>query len=225
MKLVSQLLCGLPHGARILEVGCGNGNVLRFLERAAAGKNPVVGMDYFGEGLEFARRRTTCPLIRGDLRSPPFEHPFHLVGMFDVLEHIPDDGEALEHLRETMEPDGILMLTVPADPALWSVFDEASGHCRRYTTDSLRRAAEAAGFRVERLTPFMASIYPLVRLKRGMTQGRRVTAEQAVAEELKIVPVLNGLLYRMLAAEGEWLTSGHSLPFGSSLMAVLRKRA
>jgi SAM-dependent methyltransferase len=222
LQLVSQLLKGFPPGARMLEVGCGNGNVLRFLERTAG--NRLVGMDFFEEGLEFAKQRTTCPLIRADLRNPPFQHPFHLIGMFDVLEHIPDDVNALARLRSTLEPNGIVFLTVPADPALWSVFDEASGHCRRYTADTLRQTAEAAGYIVERLTPFMASIYLFVWLKRRAARPRSVNMEQAVAEELKIVPVLNGLFYRMLAAEGKWLASGHSLPFGSSLMAVLRKR-
>ena len=208
----------------MLEVGCGDGNVLRFLERTGGG-NPIVGMDFFGEGLDFARQRTTCSLIRGDLRKPPFEHPFHLIGMFDVLEHLPDDVEALEHLRETLESDGMLMLTVPAGPTLWSVFDEASGHFRRYTNATLRRTAEQAGYRVMRMTPFMASIYPLVRLKRRVTRGQTVSAEQAVAGELKIVPVLNGLLYGMLSAEAKWVAAGHALPFGSSLLAILRKRA
>jgi SAM-dependent methyltransferase len=218
LKLVSQLLRRLPVHARMLEVGCGDGNALRFLERAAAGRL-LVGTDFFAEGLAFASQRTTCPLVRADLRSLPFQQPFHLVGMFDVLEHIPDDVGALRQLRDALTPEGILLLTVPAGPALWSSFDEASGHCRRYTAQTLRRAAESAGYQVERLSPFMAGIYAFVWLT------RRLVPSHSVAEELKIVPVLNELFYRMLAVEGRWLTSGRALPFGTSLIAVLRKQS
>ncbi len=223
VKLASQLLRGAPANSRTLEAGCGNGNVLRFLERSLPGSR-VIGMDFFAEGLEWARRRTTCPLVRGDLLHPPFRGAFHLIGLFDVLEHIQDDVGALEQLRETLGPGAALLLTVPAEPRLWSIFDEAAGHCRRYTEDGLRRTVAAAGYSVERMTPFMASTYPLVKLIRRLRRGKSMSAEQAVAEELRIIPVLNGLLYRMLAVEGEWLTSGHSLPFGSSLIGVLRKK-
>src|SRR6185437_2707886 len=92
--LATQAVVELPNGYRVLEVGCGDGNVLRFLEQAWP-NGLGVGMDYFGEGLAYARARCACPLVQGDLALPPFGKQFHLIGMFDVLEHMPDDLQVL----------------------------------------------------------------------------------------------------------------------------------
>ncbi|HYN88796.1 MAG TPA: class I SAM-dependent methyltransferase, partial [Ardenticatenaceae bacterium] len=122
-----QLTADLNARYRVLEVGCGTGNVLRVLERVCA-RGTVMGMDLFAEGLSYARARTTCTLLQGDMRRPPFDAEFDLIGLFDVLEHLPDDVQVLRDLYAMLAPGGRLLMTVPAGPSLWSYFDEASGH-------------------------------------------------------------------------------------------------
>ena len=84
-----------PEGYRVLEIGCGTGNVLQLLENICR-NGRVIGMDLFHEGLEFARRRVSCSLVQGDLHDSPFATQFQIVGMFDVLEHLSDDREVLQ---------------------------------------------------------------------------------------------------------------------------------
>ena len=91
-----------------------------------------------------------------------FGKPFELVGMFDVLEHIPEERETLLSLREMLAPAGRLILTVPAHQFLWSHFDEAAHHCRRYSTAQIRKTLAEAGFDIEFASHFMAGIIPLV---------------------------------------------------------------
>jgi SAM-dependent methyltransferase len=62
--------------------------------------------------------------------------------MHDVLEHIEDDATATDHLHDLVTPDGRLILSVPALPALYGLHDEKLGHYRRYTESSLRRVLE-----------------------------------------------------------------------------------
>lgn len=81
---------GPGAGFRLLELGCGNANVLRFLHSAFPGSS-VIGMDLFEEGLQFAWLRTKAPLLVADAYRAPFAANFDLVGMFDVLEHLEDD--------------------------------------------------------------------------------------------------------------------------------------
>lgn len=222
-RVLAQLASGLGRGYRVLEVGCGDGNVLRHLPDACPG-GLLIGMDYFAEGLRIARGRASCALVQGDLATPPFAAGFHIAGVFDVLEHLPDDVAAMRHLWRLLEPGGRLVVTVPAHPSLWSDFDVASGHCRRYRHDELQDKLEEAGFRVERLTYCMSSIYPLVRLSRAI--ARRPEKERvgdAVRRELRIVPLLNGILAFLLAREGEWVGRGRSLPVGTSLLTVAQK--
>ena len=224
--LARQVAAELSPGYRVLEMGCGDGNVLRFLERACP-TGTVVGMDLYGEGLRYARTRTSCPLVQGDVRQSPFRKTFQVVGIFDVLEHISDDNALLGDLLGLLDDGGTLLLTVPAYTSLWSYVDEIAGHCRRYEPGELRSKLEAAGFAVDYLTPYMASNLPLMWLSRkskpGTAAGTAGTLELA-RQELRVVPVLNEILAWVLSWETRWLAKRRQLPFGSSLLAVARKR-
>ncbi len=222
--LVSQAVAGLPPGHRVLEIGCGDGNVLRFLERACPDA-VLVGMDLYDEGLQYARRRTSsCHLVRGDVTQSPFGTTFQVIGMFDVLEHIADDRAILRDLWNLLDHRGTLLLTVPAHGHLWSHFDEAAGHCRRYRLDDLRAKLEEAGYQVEYLTQYMASIHPLVWLNRKARPKVRTT-EDVVQRELRIVPVLNEVLSFLLSCEAKWVAKRRRLPFGASLLVVAKKQS
>jgi SAM-dependent methyltransferase len=224
--LVGQVAAQLSPGYRVLEMGCGDGNVLRFLERACP-TGTVVGMDLFGEGLRYARSRTSCPLVQGDVRLSPFGRTFQVIGIFDVLEHIPDDNDLLGDLWGLLDHDGTLLLTVPAYTSLWSYVDELAGHCRRYEPGELRSKLEAAGFAVEYLTPYMASTLPLMWLSRRFKAGTAAGTANALdlaRQELRVVPVLNEILAWVLSWEARWMAKRRQLPFGSSLLAVARKR-
>lgn len=68
----------------------------------------------------------------------------------DVLEHLPDDQTVLRQFHAALPPGGRIHVKVPSLPMLFGPVDEASGHYRRYTRASLRKAVEGVGFRVER---------------------------------------------------------------------------
>jgi SAM-dependent methyltransferase len=222
--LAEQVVSSLSSGYRVLEMGCGDGNVLRFLASACR-KGCVVGMDLYFEGLQYARRRTDCNLVQGDVSQSPFGKDFQLIGMFDVLEHIQDDRRMLSHVWNLLEPGSAVLLTVPAHSRLWSYFDEVSGHCRRYEKDELCSKLEQAGFKVEFLTEYMACVYPLMWLTRKIKSKATppVQSRDALEEEVRIVPLINGILSKVLSLESKWLAQRKHLPFGASLVAIARK--
>jgi SAM-dependent methyltransferase len=227
-SIVRQLTSRLKPGYLVLEVGCGTGNVLRAL-RQACPDGKVVGLELWFDGLRFAQQRSPGPLVQGDVRNCPFGRPFDLIGMFDVLEHIPQELETLTALREALAPEGILMLTVPAHQYLWSYFDEAAHHCRRYSSRDIRARLTEAGFEVEFLSPFMTCIFPIVWLVRKMSArpGRHGfdDARALASKEFRVIPLLNGLLTGLLNLEAAWLSHGHRLPIGTSLIVVARRSA
>ena len=226
-NVVQRSLRQFSDDSRILELGCGNGNVLQVLIDAASASR-VSGMDLFMDGLRFANRRVSCGLVQADLHQPPFGRCFSVVGMFDVLEHMPDDLQVLKDVGEMLAPLGRLVLTVPAYPALWSYFDVAAKHARRYTHQSLTDVLNRAGYEVLQISYFMTLTFPLVWLNRrlaGKVQTPAVDAglDERVVDELRIIPVLNDVAAMALRLEADWVGHGRHLPFGTSLMAVARQ--
>lgn len=218
--VVAPLVASWADGYRVLEIGCGTGQVLALLERVCAG-GTVVGMDLLWDGLPYARRRTSCPLVRASSTSPPFRVRFDLIGLFDVVEHLDDDAGFLKRSRSLLTPRGALVITVPAHRALWSVVDERAHHCRRYDEEDLRALLTRCGYRIEFLSPFLGSLYPLMRLSRRLPGRRR--SDDPLRDELRVVPGVNAALTWILRWEARrFLARRRRMPLGASLIAVAR---
>jgi SAM-dependent methyltransferase len=215
----------LPPRPRLLEIGCGNGALLEVLAAACPGAH-VVGMDLFGGGLRAAGR--TASVVQADAAMPPFRAAFHLVGMFDVLEHVPDDVTVLRQARALLATGGCLLLTVPGHPALWSYADEAASHFRRYTRQGLARVLREAGYVVEYATHFMTAVAPLVWLGRRLApaaarvRSRPAGADTLAHAELRLPGPLNRLLGLACVPERALITRGWRLPIGTSIAALAR---
>jgi SAM-dependent methyltransferase len=214
--MLAALLEGIPPGERVLDAGCGSGRTLDELTRYGSAH----GVELNPLGLTAARRRGHN-VEQAPVETIPFDDgSFDLVTCLDVIEHTDDDVVALSELRRVTRPGGHLVVSVPAHPRLWSKHDEVNGHRRRYTRKVLRGAAEAAGWRVERMTGFNV-IYlapaALVRI------GRRNGAKDGGDSELELTPPrLDAVLELPLRAEAALVRRGVDLPPGLSLMAVLR---
>ncbi len=99
-----------------------------------------------------------------DLPAGSFDYAY----TFNVLEHIPDDVEALRGLRAKLVPGACLLIYVPAFQVLYTSMDANVGHVRRYSRDLLVRNVSAAGFKVEAVE-FVDSIGFLATLAFKMT--------------------------------------------------------
>jgi SAM-dependent methyltransferase len=162
-------------------------------------------------------------LLVDEGRFPPLGTGQTLLSLFDVLEHIDDDGGTLTHIFGCLEPGGILVLTVPAHPFLFDEMDEIAHHRRRYTHHELGSKLRAAGFEVRHLAHFMAPLVPLVTLRWALRvlsgPGSAMRRREA---ELRVTPVLNGLMRALLRLERPFVRAG-ALPFGTSLVAVAER--
>jgi SAM-dependent methyltransferase len=217
----------LPEHPAILDAGCGSGRTMQ--ELAAYGR--VSGIELSPSAVEVARARGVGEVLIGRLEELPFaDESFDLITCLDVIEHTPDDHVTLAELRRVCRAGGHLLVTVPAYPRLWSEHDVANHHHRRYTRAALRSAALAAGWEVGRMTSFNSVLLApaaAVRLIRGRHLDGEAAGGGADAEfrdELSIGPSwLNGALEQPLALEARWLRRGGTLPFGLSLLAILRR--
>jgi SAM-dependent methyltransferase len=92
-----------------------------------------------------------------DLKFP--DGSYDLVGMFEVLEHVPDDEGLLAEIARITRPGGHLALTVPMGMKHYCSFDRYMGHVRRFEPDELRSKVERAGFVLERFEIHEQSVH------------------------------------------------------------------
>ena len=211
--------------------------VLATLRRVRAGKPTTRVLDvgsgdglFFDRLMEFGEVEGIEPdaslLTPGSPHRPritvaPFDenyqpgHRFGLVTMLDVLEHLPDAEAALRHGRALLEPDGRLVLTVPAFRWLWTHHDELNRHYTRYTRATLRAVARRAGMRVESARYFFHWTVPA---KLAVRAKERVLGPGG-PERLPAPPVNRALL--ALSHVEQAIAGPLHLPFGTSLLAVL----
>lgn len=204
---------------RILDVGCGTGATLGVL----AELGNVVGIDSSREALGFSRcrGRYRLALARGEA-LPIRSGSVDVVTALDLLEHIPEDNQAVAEFQRVLRPGGLLLVTVPALPWLWSEHDEALNHLRRYQAKQLRCRLEAAGMGVERLSPLISLLLlPIAGLRLLQRALRRRNAHPETAFIVPPRPI-NLILTWLLWLEDRWALRWN-LPVGVSLMAVARK--
>jgi SAM-dependent methyltransferase len=145
----------------VLEIGCGIGNISRFL--LAAG-HPVIGLDLSSDYIRYATERLGehsfegyTADITGELPPSLAARRFDTVVMLNVLEHIENEHQALCRIAGQLRLGGRLVCLVPAHQWLYGTLDLHLGHCRRYDRRMLTEAVVRAGFRPERCFYFNAA--------------------------------------------------------------------
>lgn len=221
-RCILAVLAAHPPAGTLFDVGGGNGFVARAL--AAAGW-PAILVEPGEDGVAAARRRGLGHVVCSTLEDADF-HPGSLpaVGLFDVLEHLPDDVAVLAGLRRLLVPGGRLYVTVPAYRWLWSSEDEFAHHHRRYRLGELTERLERSDFRVLRATYFFTLLPLPILLARTLPSRlglrRRTRAATTRREHAASLPGATRLLDRLLAAEAARLRRGRDLPFGASCLVV-----
>jgi SAM-dependent methyltransferase len=129
-------------GSAVLEVGAGLGATTQALCRRQQRRwvclEPDAGLARAITARQAAGEiPSLCEVVVGTLRSTPLE-TFESVIYIDVLEHIADDEAELTLAARHVAPGGHLVVLSPAHPWLFSAFDQAIGHYRRYTATSLQ---------------------------------------------------------------------------------------
>ncbi len=202
------------HGD-VLEVGAGLGSNTRILcnekvrrwvclepdpRLAARLHDSLQGLPYSGQ----------CEVIRGTLAALAAQERFDTILYLDVLEHIEDDKAELRRAADCLRANGTLLILSPAHQWLFSAFDAALRHYRRYTKVTLAEAVPQG------LTPelllYLDSVGLLASLaNRYLLKSRMPTAAQIKFWDTRLV-ICSRWLDPLLA---------HSI--GKSVLGVWRK--
>ena len=140
--------------------------------------------------------------------------------LLDVLEHQEDDAAFMADFVGRLDPGATLIVTVPALQGLWSGWDVALGHYRRYDRDGFRRAVAGLPVEVVELSYLFPELLPPALARRAL---RRVRAEAQPAEGSAEFPDLPRILDEAVYRAGTVsLRLRRRWPAGTSLLAVLR---
>jgi len=127
-----------------LDVGCGRGDVSEYVARR----------NWYGDAIDFSERAIAYasetlsrhPQVR--VRVATLEEirgTYRTVFLWDVLEHLEHDVQALKSIASLLHPEGYLVIAVPSNPREWRWDDEFYGHCRRYAEQALTQKLAQAG--------------------------------------------------------------------------------
>jgi SAM-dependent methyltransferase len=218
LKALIQRVVRPPDRARILEVGCGTGHNLAMLKEF--GRVEASELDRCARAL--ANKRLPGKVKEAKLPDlSMFErNGYDLIALLDVLEHVPDDLGSLRAIHRRLKPGGGLLMTVPANPWMWSAHDAAHHHFRRYTKKQLQELFLRSGLEIQLLSYFNSLLFPLVAAARIVG---KITRKESADDRLPGAAV-NATLNKIFGWEAA-LLGRVPMPFGVSLVAVVRRPA
>jgi len=137
--------------ARVLEVGCGRGELAERMQKELAAE--VVAVDQSERMVELTRARAVETMV-GDVQELPFED-----GSFDcavaawMLYHVPDVDRGLAELARVLRRGGRLVATTNGErnlPELWDMFGSKSWRQHGFNVEGAEAQLRARFATVER---------------------------------------------------------------------------
>lgn len=142
-------------GPRVLEVGAGIGATVQQLCTArqerwvALEPDPVLANEMVRKKAA-GEMPSNCDVRVGTLSDIAQEQKFSTILYIDVMEHIEDDRTEMVRAATHLEDGGYLVVLAPAHQFLFTAFDTAIGHFRRYNKPAMR-AISPAGLTLDRV--------------------------------------------------------------------------
>ena len=204
------------NNINIVEYGCGTCNNIYYLLKISSHSSlikSIIGVDPNLSDLEIPAWAigSNC-MLKKSLSS---SNKADIVIAMDVLEHIQDDYSALKEWKNTLKPNGLLLISVPAFQHLWSNHDIFLGHHKRYNKKGLNELAESVGFQTVKIHYAFSFIYPAVILLRKCLPHKY----HKNSDLKKSNKFINIILYLLGYLE---FKAGGSNYFGTSVVGIFR---
>jgi ubiquinone/menaquinone biosynthesis C-methylase UbiE len=206
---------------KTLDIGAGTGSTLGLLSKYGE----AYGAEFSTVAIRMLKQRGLNAIVRTDAEeSIPFKNnAFSAVTCLDVLEHLENDSGLLKEMFRVCKPGGIILVTVPAMPLLWSGHDEALHHKRRYTKNQLLNRIASLNCIVTKSTYYNALLFLPIAAVRTFKSFMAAKGAQAESDFFMPLPKwLNNALYSLFVAELKCLRI-LNIPFGLSILTVIQK--
>ena len=217
-----------PFTDNFADIGGGNGFQILTL------KNLLTGPDYFliepgYQACLAARKRDLSQVYNCTFQEFDFNSNLvHGFGLFDVLEHIPDDVAFLKGLYTAMPDNSYLYITVPTYKFLWNDVDNYGKHQRRYDKTAINNLISQTSFKIDFFSYFFSYLVVPTYLVRtipyrifgGRSDDQIIKAEFGLH---KPNSVITGFFEMLGNQELNKIRRDESIAYGTSCIVVLKK--
>ncbi len=166
-------------GARVLNVGCGNGKFESLFDLRRFGGVAYEGIDFARSSIEELQKRfQRLHFWVGDITTKKLTHKFDVICVFEVFEHISSENifSLLKKLYAATEKGGYILVAVPTNEPLLEMFpSNPNEHVRLYTKELICAELEMTGFTIQKVEEFtaFASMYSIKKLlAKTLLKGR-----------------------------------------------------
>ena len=155
----------LQKKMKIMDLGCGNGILSEQIE-----KNYNVKIDRVDANFEtlklnrYIKGRTICYNIKE--RNKKLKNFYDVIFLFDVLEHVKKDKEFLSNVLFHLKKNGHLIINVPSINILYSKYDHAVGHIKRYNKIDFIKIKKELNFKIIKLEYWGLFLLPFLFLRK-----------------------------------------------------------
>lgn len=223
-KCITSIIKRYPPSGPVIDVGGGNGYVTRGM--LDEGFDAVL-LEPGTEGAINGKNVRQIPsVICSTFLDAGFKaSSIKAIGCFDVVEHIKNDNELIDHFSYVLEPGGLLYVTVPAHNMLWSQSDVRAQHYRRYNKAMIEQLLSER-FEVIYFTYFFSILSLPIFIFRALPFRIGFLGKSMLSKNTEHgtdkgpgVKLINYFLKR----EREKIKKGKCINFGSSCLFVARK--
>lgn len=219
--LLSSVFRSYDNNRLILEIGCGTGYQIPILKKWGE----VEGFDINPHAVDIAIKNGFNVKVKNLENEAIGTSKFEAICLFDVLEHIRNDHEAIKKIYFSLKNNGFLFLTIPAYNFLFSDHDRAMAHHRRYNKKELICALENAGFKIVKNGYWNSFLFPCILLLRSFKKFLYFFRKKEIYQsEVSILPPLaNNLLCKILMFENFLIERNINFHWGLSIFVIATK--
>lgn len=159
-----------------------------------------------------------------DLLDLDWKDKWDVIFLLDVIEHIPEDVQALRQIRKSLKPGGLLFVTSPALQIFWSPNDERIRHQRRYSRRDFQKLSQTTRMDLLDSRYFMFFLSPLYFLSRLLMRisNQQIDGRKIHRTEKFPGKGINTVFGAILALEAK-LAPRIRFPWGTSVVGIFRK--
>jgi len=219
-NLIKKNNISLKKNYRCLDLGCGSNDFALNFESIS---NFLIDQtDVDAKNLE-NKKKGRGSFFRYDIndKDVKLKNKYDIIFLLDVLEHIKNDKEFLDSCYFHIKEGGFLIINVPSIPELFSKYDNAVGHYRRYSKKKIEILIAESKFKIVSIKYWGFFLIPLLFLRKIMVNFSKKNDVEIIKKGMDTQPKIVLFIIKTLKFLEMNFIKINIL--GSSLLTIIKK--